>query len=108
MTWYTDMCGIMAMDLLYGLALWSMCVYLGGGGFQSNDFLTKMQPFPLDGHYMMDVINSVGHPRSNLVILLVLRTICCTMVRALALYYRSLKTVSILLRICNISGRPYC
>jgi hypothetical protein len=32
MTWYTGMCGIMAMGLLYELALWSMCVGGGGGG----------------------------------------------------------------------------
>ena len=37
------MCGIMAMGLLYGLALWSMCVL---GDFVSNDFVTKMKPFP--------------------------------------------------------------
>jgi hypothetical protein len=29
MTWYTGMCGIIAMGLLYGLALWSMCACVG-------------------------------------------------------------------------------
>ena len=31
MTWYTSMCGIMAIGLLYKLTLWSMCVWRGGG-----------------------------------------------------------------------------
>jgi hypothetical protein len=104
MTWYTGMCGIMVMGLLYGLALWSMCV----GGFGSNGFVTKMQPFPMDGHYRMDIINGVGHLRLDLVMLLVLRMVYCAMVGAPALYYRSLGTVSTLLRRGNISGRPYC
>jgi hypothetical protein len=56
------MCGIMAMGLLYGLALWSVCVC---GGFGSNGLVIKMQPFPMNGHYRTDVISGVGHPRLN-------------------------------------------
>jgi hypothetical protein len=78
------------------------------GSFGSNGFVTKMQPFPMDGHYKMDVINGVGYPRLDLVVLLVLRKVCCVMAGAPTLYYRSLGTVSTLLRISNISGRPYC
>jgi hypothetical protein len=37
---------------------------------------------------------------------LMLRMVCCAMAGALALYYRSLGTVSTLLRRGNISGRP--
>jgi hypothetical protein len=110
MTWYTGMCGIMAISLLYELA-YSQCVYVcvgGGGGFGSNDFMTKMQSFPMNGHYRMDVISGVGHLRSDSVVLLVLYTICCAMAGALALYYRSLETVSTLMRIDNISGRSFC
>jgi hypothetical protein len=99
------MCGIMNMGLLYGLALWSVCVW---EGFGSNGFVIKTQPFPMDGHYRTDVISGVGHPRSDLVVPLVLRMVCCAMVRALVLYYRSLKTMSTLLRRSNISVRPYC
>ena len=66
-----------------------------------------MQPFPMDGHYRTDVISSVGHPRSDSVVFLVLRMVCFrAMVRALALYYRCLGTASTLLRRGNISGRP--
>jgi hypothetical protein len=101
------MCGIIAMGLLYGLALWSMCVCVGGGGFRSNGFVIKMQPFPMDGHYRTDVINGVGHPRLNPVMSLLLRTVCSAMAGAPTLYYRSLGTASTLLRRGSISGRPY-
>jgi hypothetical protein len=80
----------------------------GGAGFGSNGFVTKMRPFPMDGHYMMDVISGVGHPRSDLIVPLVLHTVCCAMAGARALYYRSLGTASTLLRRDNISGRTYC
>jgi hypothetical protein len=48
----------------------------------------------------------VGHSRSDLIVLLMLCTICCAMAGVLALYYRSLKTAPNLLRMGNISGRP--
>jgi hypothetical protein len=104
MTWYIGVCGIIVMGLLYGLALWSVCVW---GDFESNDFITKMQSFPMDGHYRTNVIRNVGYPRSDSVVPLVLRMVCCAMARASALYYRSLGTASTLLRMSNISGRPY-
>jgi hypothetical protein len=67
-----------------------------------------MISFPMDGHYRMDVISGVGHPRPDLIVLLVLHTIYYTMAGALALYYRFLGIASTLLRRGNISGRPYC
>ena len=95
---------VMAMGLLYRLALWSVCVW---EGFRSNDSWPMMQSFPMDGHYRTNVISGVGHSRSDLVMTLVLRTICfCAMAGAPALYYRSLGTASTLLRRGNISGRP--
>jgi hypothetical protein len=77
-------------------------------GFGSNGYVTKTQPFPTGGHYRTNVISGVGHLRSNSILPLVLRTVCCTMVGALALYYRSLGIASTLLRMGNIPGRPYC
>jgi hypothetical protein len=87
-----------------------VCVCVGGGGeaFGSNGFVTKMQPFPMDGYYRTDVINGMGHLRSDSVVPLVLRTVCCAMAGVPTLYYRSLETASTLLRMGNISGRPYC
>jgi hypothetical protein len=91
MTWYTGTCGIMAMSLLYRLTLWSVWGGGGGrGGFGSNGFVTKTQLFPIDGHYRTDVISSVGHPRSDSVVPLVLSTVCCAMTRTPALYYTGL------------------
>jgi hypothetical protein len=48
----------------------------------------------------------VGHSGSDSIVPLMLCTVCCTMVGALTLYYRSLGTTSTLLRMGNISGRP--
>jgi hypothetical protein len=70
----------------------SVCVEGGGGGFGSNGFVTKMQPFLMDGHYRMNIISSVGHPRSDSVVSLVLRTVFCAMAGAPTMYYRSLGT----------------
>jgi hypothetical protein len=104
MTWYTGTCSIMAMGLLYELTLGSnVCVAFG-----SNGFVTKMQSFPMDSHYRTNDINGVGHPRSYSIVLLVLCTVYYTMVGAPTLYYKSLITVSTLLRRGNILGRPYC
>jgi hypothetical protein len=49
----------------------------------------------------------VGHPRSELVLPLMLHIVCYAMARVLALYYRSHETVPTLLRMGYISGRPY-
>ena len=76
-------------------------------GFRSNDFVTKTYPFLMDGYYKTDIISGVGHRRSDSVVLLVLRTVCCAMAGALVLYYKSLRTTSTLLRRGNISGKPY-
>jgi hypothetical protein len=50
----------------------------------------------------------VGHLKSDSIVPLMLHIVCYAMVRALALYYRSLGAASTLLRRGNISGRPYC
>jgi hypothetical protein len=48
----------------------------------------------------------VSHSRLDSIVPLMLCTVCCTMVEALALYFRSLKTASTLLKRGHISGRP--
>jgi hypothetical protein len=48
-----------------------VCVW-GVGGFESNGFVTKVQPFPINGHYRTSIISGIGHSRSNSVMLLVL------------------------------------
>jgi hypothetical protein len=69
----------------------------GEGGSESNGFVTKMQPFPMDNHFRTNVICGVGRPRSDSVMPLVLHTVCYAMAGAPTLYYRSLGTASILL-----------
>jgi hypothetical protein len=81
-----------------------MCVLYGG--FGSNGFMTGVQPFPMVGHYRMNFISGVGHPRSDLVVSLVLRTIAYND-WAPTLYYRSLRIGPTLLRKGNILSRPY-
>jgi hypothetical protein len=49
----------------------------------------------------------VDHLGSDSIVPLMLRTVCYAMIEALALYYKSLMTASTLLRMGNISGRPY-
>jgi hypothetical protein len=83
MIWYTGMCSIMVMGLLYGLTLWSMCVC---EGFGSNGFMTKAQSFPMDGHYRTNIISSIGHPRLDSVIHLVLCIVAHTMAGVRVLY----------------------
>ena len=74
----------------------------------SNGFMTKTQPSPIDSHYRMDIISGMSYSRSDSDLPQVFYTECCAMVGALALYYRSLGTMSTLLRMSNISDRPYC
>jgi hypothetical protein len=52
----------------------NVCMY---GGFGSNGFVTKTQPFPMDGHYKTDIISGVSHPKLNSVVSLMLCTVAC-------------------------------
>jgi hypothetical protein len=49
----------------------------------------------------------VGHSRLDSIVPLMLRTVCCAMAGALTLYYKSLGTTLTLLRMGNISSRPF-
>ena len=106
MTWYTGTCGIMAMGLLYMLVLWSMCVYYMGLWIY---WFCDHGATILNGSVTIGRISLVGagHPRSDSVVLLMLRTVCCAKAGVLALYYRSLGTAPTLLRNGNILSRPY-
>jgi hypothetical protein len=69
MTWYTSTCGITVMGLLYKLDDIVKCVcYMGLGSnscFIASIALTR-------SHYKMNIISSVGHPKSDSVVPLVL------------------------------------
>jgi hypothetical protein len=80
------------------------CVW---GGFGSNDFVTKTQPFPMDAHCRTDIISGVGPLEVGLDCAASIMYGSRAMAWAPALYYRSLGIASTLLRRDDISGRPY-
>ena len=72
MTRYTDTCSITAMSLLYRLYDMVKCMcYMGHG---SNGYFMAGAAL-IGDHYRIDIISSVGHPRSDLVVPLVLCTV---------------------------------
>jgi hypothetical protein len=89
------------------LDLWSNVYVIRG--FGSIGFVTLVQLIP-NGSFTIGRTSlvDVGHSRSNSIVPLILRTVCCAMAGVLALYYRSLGIASTLLRMGNISGRLYC
>jgi hypothetical protein len=55
-----------------GLDVWS------GGRASVLSFARDQGPaIPIDGHYRIDITSSVGHPRSDSVVLLVLCMVAC-------------------------------
>jgi hypothetical protein len=102
-TWYARTCG---MAYYINFILWSMCVYYTGlwihwfcdyGATIFKDLVTIGRTS----------LVGVGHSRLDSVVPLMLRTVCCAIARVLVLYYRSLGTAPTLLRMSNISDRPY-
>jgi hypothetical protein len=93
------------MGLLYKLRIIVKCVYYTGFWIHWFDDLHATIPNGLItiGHTSLV---GVGHLRSDLIVSLMLRTVCYAMAGALTLYYRSLGTTSTLLRMGNILGRP--
>ena len=95
----------MAMGLLYMLALWSKVCYTGLWIHWFRDHDTTIP----NGTVTIRRTSLVGvdHSGSDPIVLLILRTICFrAMAGALALYYRSLRTASTMLRMGKVSGRP--
>jgi hypothetical protein len=86
--------------------LWSKCVYYTGLWIHWFRDLDTTIPNGLVTLGRMSLVG-VGHSGSDSIVLLMLCTVCCTMAGALALYYKSLRTASTLLRRGNTSGRPY-
>jgi hypothetical protein len=63
----------MAMDLLYMLALWSNAYVI----WALNSMVVLASAALMSGHYRTNIISGVGHPRSDLVVPLVLCTVAC-------------------------------
>ena len=73
MTWYTGMCAIMAMGLLYMLALWLNAFII----WALDPMLFVASVALMGGYYRMEIISGVSHPRSDLVMSLMLFTVAC-------------------------------
>ena len=69
MTWYTGRCEIATMGLLYMLTLWSnVCII-----WALDPMVVLVTNATLmSSHYRTNIISSVGHPRLDSVMLLVL------------------------------------
>jgi hypothetical protein len=94
----------MAMGLLYKLCIMIKCVcYIRLWIHWFRDLGTTI-PNGLVTIRQTSLVG-MGHSRSDSIVPLMLCTIYCAMVRALALYYRSLGIAPTLLRRGNISGK---
>jgi hypothetical protein len=106
MTWYTGTCGSIGHELTIYVNFMVKCVYYTG--FWIHWFHDLDATIPngsvIIGHTSFV---DVGHLRSNSIVPLMLYTVCYVMAEAIALYYRSLKTASTLLRMSNILSRSY-
>jgi hypothetical protein len=82
-----------------------MCVYIWG--FWINWFRDPGATILNDSVTIgLKSLVGVGHLRLDSIVPLMLRTICCVMVEALTLYYKSLGIAPTLLRMGNFLGRP--
>jgi hypothetical protein len=106
MTWYIDMCSSNGHGLTIHVSFMVKCVcYMGLWIHWFRDHDATIPNGSATTGWTSLV--GVGHARSDSIVPLMLRTVCCAMVGALALYYRSLRTASTLLRRDNISSKPY-
>ena len=106
MTWYTGTCGIMVMGLLYGLPLWSMCVCVWG----ALDLIVSWSKCS-HSQWMVSIGRTllvVWSPEVRLVHATNVMYSNHTIYGASVLYYKSFGIVSTLLKMSNISNRPYC
>jgi hypothetical protein len=107
MTWYTGTCGSIGHGLTIHVSFMVKCVCytrLWIHWFCDLDATIPNGSVTIGRTSLV----GVGHSKSDSIVPLMLCTICYAMAEVLALYYRSLKTASTLLRMGNISGRPYC
>ena len=100
MSWYIGTCEITIMALQVNSMVKRVCVYMG---LESNSYSWLAQSC-LICYYRINIISSVGHPRSDLIGLLVLWTVPYN---GQGTDIRLLGIVSSLLRHNNISSRPY-
>jgi hypothetical protein len=106
-TWYTSTCDSNGHELTIRVTFMIKCMCYTR--LQIYWFSVHSATIPNDSVTIgRMLLIGVGHSRSDSIVPLMLRTVCCAMIGVLALYYRSLEIALTLLRIGNISGRPYC
>ena len=107
MTWYTGTCNSNGHGLTIHVSFMVKCVcYMGLWIHWFRDHNATIPNGSVTIGQMSLV--AIGHSRSDSIVSLMLRTVCCAMAGVLALYYRSLETTPTLLRMGNISCKPYC
>jgi hypothetical protein len=106
MTWYTDTCGSNGHGLTIHVSFMVKCLCYTGlwiHWFRDHGVTIPNGSVTIGWTSLV----GVGHLRLDSIIPPMLRTVCCTMAGALALYYRPLGTAPTQLKMGNISGRPY-
>jgi hypothetical protein len=90
MTWYTGTCGSNGHGLTIHVSF--MVKYVCYIGLRNYWFRDQGATIP-NGFVTIrhTSLVGVGHSRSNSIVPLILRTVCCVMVGALALYFKSLR-----------------
>jgi hypothetical protein len=97
MTWYIGTCGSNDYGLTIHVNFMVKCMcYMGLWIHWFHDYGATLSNGSVTIGWTLLV--GVGHSRSDSIMLLMLRTVCCAMVRVLALYYRSFRTAPTLLR----------
>ena len=106
MTWYTSTCGGNGHGLTIHISFMVKSVLYGAlDPLVFNDYDATIPNGTVTIGWTSLV--GVGHLGSDQIVLLMLRTVYfCAMAGALALFYRSLRIASTLLRRGKISGRP--
>jgi hypothetical protein len=107
MTWYTNTFGSIGHELTIHVSFMVKCVCYTGLWIHWFCDLDATIPNGSVTTRRKSLIG-VGHLGSNLIVSLMLRTVCYATAGALTLYYRSFGTTSTLLRMSNISDRPHC
>jgi hypothetical protein len=107
MTWYTGTCGSIGHELTTHVSFMVKC--LCHTGLWIHWFRDLDATIP-NGSVTIGQMSLIGvsHSGSDSIVPLMLRTVCYVMAKALTLYHKSLGTASTLLRMGNISSRPYC
>jgi hypothetical protein len=106
-TWYIGTCGSNGYRLTICISFMIKCVCYTGlwiNWFRDHGVTIFNGSVTIEQTSLV----GVGHPRSDLVVPLILCIVYYVIAGVLTLYYRFFRTTSSLLNMDNISSRPYC